>query len=253
MSTYDGAFDVRAPRYGATTDSLRSLKIAAIIMLHALVFFGLMHDKVQARVEHVIKAEIITLNLPVAIEPQRANPAKPTPAPKDASKTLEPTSSARTPPLPPVPLAELVPLSAPESAAPTSREIATITASAQSATPSVASNSSSLKENAPTAPPPPAPPPRIELPSSNADYLNNPAPPYPAQSKRLGEQGKLLLHVFVSATGTAEKVELRQSSGFERLDQIALETVKKWKFVPGKRNGNPEAMWVNVPLVFELG
>ncbi|TAG77772.1 MAG: energy transducer TonB [Burkholderiales bacterium] len=210
-----------------------------------------MHDKVQARIERVITAEIISLNLPVAVEPQRTNPVKPTPTPKDTSKAQEPPATARTPPLPPVPLAELVPVSAPESAAPTSRESATITTSAQSATSTVASQSTSSKENAPSAPPPA--PPRIELPSSNADYLNNPAPPYPAQSKRLGEQGKLLLHVFVSATGAAEKVEIRQSSGFERLDQIALETVKKWKFVPGKRNGNPEAMWVNVPLVFELG
>jgi periplasmic protein TonB len=48
------------------------------------------------------------------------------------------------------------------------------------------------------------------------------------------------------------QVELRQSSGFERLDNVAIETVKRWRFVPGKRDGVVEAMWVTVPIIFEL-
>ena len=111
-----------------------------------------------------------------------------------------------------------------------------------------------VSESAPTPPAPTAPPapPRLEQPSSNADYLNNPRPPYPALSKRLGEQGQVVLRVFIETNGTATQAEIHSSSGYERLDQTALQTVLKWRYVPGKRNGVAEAMWFNVPIHFVL-
>ena len=107
---------------------------------------------------------------------------------------------------------------------------------------------------APAAPAPSAAPatPRMELPSSNAAYLKNPSPAYPSISKRMGEQGKVLLRVLISAEGLPEQVEIKQSSGYERLDRQAHDTVLRWRFVPGKRNGTPEAMWYLVPINFVL-
>ena len=106
---------------------------------------------------------------------------------------------------------------------------------------------------APAAPAAAAPaPPSVQLPSSNADYLQNPKPPYPSLSKRLGEQGKVIVRVLIGTDGLARKAELRQSSGFERLDQTALNTVLKWRYVPGKRGGVAEEMWFNVPINFVL-
>ena len=105
---------------------------------------------------------------------------------------------------------------------------------------------------APPAPPAPAAPPRTELPSSDAAYLQNPRPAYPAVSRRLGEQGKVLVRVLIGIDGTAQQAELQQSSGYDRLDRAALETVRKWRYVPGKRAGVPEAMWFDVPLNFVL-
>jgi protein TonB len=107
---------------------------------------------------------------------------------------------------------------------------------------------------APVAAGPPSPPApaKVELPSSNADYLNNPSPPYPAISKRLNEQGKVIVRVLIGADGIPQKADVVQSSGFERLDQVALHTVMKWRFVPGKRGGVAEAMPVNIPLNFVL-
>jgi periplasmic protein TonB len=99
------------------------------------------------------------------------------------------------------------------------------------------------------APPAPA---RIDLPSTNADYLNNPRPPYPPLSKRLGEQGKVVVRVLIDADGLASQAEIRSSSGYDRLDQTALQTVLRWRYVPGKRNGIAEAMWFNVPIQFVL-
>jgi periplasmic protein TonB len=102
------------------------------------------------------------------------------------------------------------------------------------------------------APPAPAAAPRVELPTSDAAYLQNPKPPYPAISKRLGEQGKVLVRVFIGADGVPQQAEVRQSSGYERLDEAAKATAMKWRYVPGKRGGVPEAMWVNVPINFVL-
>ena len=97
-----------------------------------------------------------------------------------------------------------------------------------------------------------ASPPTVDLPSNDADYLHNPKPAYPALSKRLGEQGKVVVRVLIDTDGTAKNAEIRQSSGFERLDLAALATVQRWRYVPGKRGGVPEAMWFNVPINFVM-
>lgn len=113
-------------------------------------------------------------------------------------------------------------------------------------------------------PPPPAPPPPPEPiaakpapapvtpPQFNAGYLNNPAPVYPAVSRRLGEEGRVVLRVFVDERGLPAQVELRTSSGHERLDSVALETVRQWKFVPARRGDQAVSAWVLVPISFSL-
>lgn len=99
---------------------------------------------------------------------------------------------------------------------------------------------------------PPAPPAPIIPPQFNADYLNNPAPQYPALSKRLGEEGRVILRVYVDERGLPARVEMRTSSGHGRLDEIALETVKQWKFVPARRGDQAVSAWVLVPISFSL-
>ena len=94
--------------------------------------------------------------------------------------------------------------------------------------------------------------PSVQLPSSNADYLNNPAPVYPALSRRLGEQGKVVLRVLIGNNGTALQASIHQSSGFERLDQAALRAVMGWRYVPGQRAGVAQDMWFNVPVNYSL-
>ena len=94
--------------------------------------------------------------------------------------------------------------------------------------------------------------PAVVQPSSSAAYLNNPKPPYPALSRRLNEQGKVVVRVLINTDGKAEHTELLKTSGYSRLDDSALKTVTQWRFVPGTRNGVPHAMWFNVPIHFVL-
>ncbi len=94
--------------------------------------------------------------------------------------------------------------------------------------------------------------PSLVEPSADADYLKNPPPGYPRISRRNGEQGTVIVRVFITTQGLPEKTEVRTSSGFARLDQAALEAVQRWRFVPGRRSGTPEAMWFNIPVRFVL-
>lgn len=86
----------------------------------------------------------------------------------------------------------------------------------------------------------------------DAGYLQNPAPLYPPLSKRMGEQGKVLLRAHVLPSGTADGVEIKRSSGSPRLDNAALEAVRKWRFVPAKQGGQAIAAWVQIPINFSL-
>lgn len=95
-------------------------------------------------------------------------------------------------------------------------------------------------------------PPPVVPPSYNADYLHNPAPVYPSRARRLGEQGKVVLRVLVNSGGTADRVELRTSSGSELLDAAAREAVRRWRFVPARQGDQPVAAWVLIPITFAL-
>lgn len=99
---------------------------------------------------------------------------------------------------------------------------------------------------------PPAPPAPITQARFDADYLKNPKPVYPATSRRLGEEGKVVLRVHVDAEGRATEIELKGSSGFPRLDAAAREAVTQWRFLPARRGTEAIAAWVLVPIVFSL-
>lgn len=98
------------------------------------------------------------------------------------------------------------------------------------------------------------PPDEVSMPPEmlTAVYLRNPKPGYPNLSRRLREQGTVLLRVFVTMAGDPTKVELKSSSGFPRLDRAAHDAVQRWKFVPAKRGDQPVDAWVIVPIRFTL-
>lgn len=98
----------------------------------------------------------------------------------------------------------------------------------------------------------PQPPEMVIPPSFRTDYLENPAPAYPPISRRLGEEGKVFLRVLVDVHGLPIRVELKSSSGFARLDGVALEAVKQWRFVPARQGDGPLSAWVVVPILFSL-
>lgn len=84
------------------------------------------------------------------------------------------------------------------------------------------------------------------------NYLKNPPPAYPETSRRMGEQGVVLLSVVVDERGRVADVVVKQSSGFSRLDQAALDAVGDWRFHAARFGSVPIASRVEVPVRFSL-
>lgn len=83
-------------------------------------------------------------------------------------------------------------------------------------------------------------------------YRSNPRPDYPAEARRLRQEGRVLLEVEVSAAGLPTSVALKRGSGVPSLDAAALAAVRRWTFEPARTAGVPVAARVEVPVQFDL-
>lgn len=89
-------------------------------------------------------------------------------------------------------------------------------------------------------------------PTFRPDYLNNPHPSYPDESRTQHEQGRVMLRVHIGTDGRTTEVVLKQSSGFARLDASAMAAVRAWRFLPARQGETPVASWVVIPIDFKL-
>ena len=83
-------------------------------------------------------------------------------------------------------------------------------------------------------------------------YRSNPTPEYPAEARRLGQQGLVLIGVEVGADGHAHGLTLKRSSGYRLLDDAAMQAVRRWLFEPARTGGLPVASRADVPVKFSL-
>lgn len=215
----------------------RNLLIAgSVVVFHVALLWALQSGLLRRTVEMVVPAvllsEFVAPPAPQVEEPAPVAAPEPTPPKpvKQVQKAL-PTPKAVAEPTP-------QPLSAqpsPQAPAPSAMT------QAQPAAPSAANTMSA----APAAP-------ARELPTSDADYLQNPKPVYPAMSKRLNEQGRVIVRVLIGEDGRPQNPQVKVSSGFDRLDRAAIEHVMRCRFVPGKVGGVPQAMWHDAPVNYVL-
>lgn len=77
-------------------------------------------------------------------------------------------------------------------------------------------------------------------------------PAYPAHSLRLGEQGRVMLTVELDETGRVTGASVKNSSGFARLDQAALNAVKTWRCKPALQEGRAVPAVALQPFSFTL-
>jgi protein TonB len=219
-SVRSGARRARIVRFARGKAWLPPAVSAAVsLSLHAAALYAVLHG---AEPRPPAVSVPLTISLGTASEPMPATrrPAPPQPKPRPR----QPPPQAATPAALPAP--------APEPAAP---ELPAEAASTHT----------------PPAAEQPAPP-AVRAPRFDAAYLNNPVPAYPPLSRRLGEQGRVLLRVYVRPDGRAREVHVYASSGHTRLDRAAREAVEHWQFLPARRGDEPVGAWVLVPVFFTL-
>jgi len=223
-------------RYGSSGGLSRNAVIlGSVVVFHVAGLYLLQSGLLRQAVEIIVPASVLS----EFIEPPPPPPPEPEPEPEPP------------PPEPPKPQPKPKPRPAPVPMAvadPTPAPNAPVGMIEPPPPPPILAQ---VDPELPPAPPEP-PAPAIVLPSTNASHLNNPKPKYPPISRRLGEQGTVVLSVLIGADGLPKEVKIKTSSGFERLDRQALEAVKTWRFVPGTKDGVPTAMWFLQPIPFVL-
>ncbi len=81
--------------------------------------------------------------------------------------------------------------------------------------------------------------------------IDDPEPEYSDEARKMKHEGTVILSLIVDAEGRARNIHVARSLGMG-LDEKAIEAVKKWKFEPGKKDGQPVAVQVNVEVNFRL-
>jgi protein TonB len=87
---------------------------------------------------------------------------------------------------------------------------------------------------------------------STVEYVREPSPRYPPQSRRLREQGLVVLRVVIDERGEASSIEIETSSGHARLDDAARAAVLRAAFRPYVEDGEPRRALVLIPIEFAL-
>lgn len=208
-------------RYG----DRRRINLPAIVLtitLHVALVGGLLHLQFRAEDKKVVK--LISVNL---------TPEAPPPAPS----AEELPDTAMTPIVAPRPRIEVPRPTPPIAVTP---EIRPVTIAAPPA----------------PAPPPPvslAPPSVIKSDNLAAQMLSGRPPRYPIESRRKREQGTVLLSLTLGTDGSVAEISIARSSGFDRLDKAARDAVRRWRWAPVKRNGQPVMVRgvVEIPFVLQ--
>ncbi len=98
--------------------------------------------------------------------------------------------------------------------------------------------------------PPPAPAPAAPRVISDVAYVEAPQPRYPAESRRSGEEGLVVLRVLINELGRAARVDIERSSGHSRLDEAARLAVQRALFRPYVENGVARMAMATIPIEF---
>ena len=83
-------------------------------------------------------------------------------------------------------------------------------------------------------------------------YQPDADPYYPSFSKRVGEQGAVVVRLIINESGEVYEVDLLKASPFQRLDRAAIEIGKRYKFEPFLVNGAPVKISTNLLIKFNL-
>lgn len=204
-----------------------------VLAVHAVLFYFLWNQRLIPAPDRMVTlfAEMISAPPPAAPEPiAEPVPAKLQPAKKPEIKPKQERLVTKAPVSPKQDYVEPPPQSAPPQVSEPAREAAIA-----------------------AAPPTQMPMEPVKLSSELSVSCPKLSPPvYPAISRRMGEEGKLVLRVELDEKGRIDTAKVISSSGYERLDNAALDAVKNWQCNPSLRDGQPVRAIALQPFNFVL-
>lgn len=192
--------------------------LAAVVVFHAAVLYGLWSHRILVMPDEAVTLFVDTITLPPPAPKQAPKPAR-IEKPR-AIERLRPQQLVAEAPavLPAEPAAPPLP---PASEAP--------------------------------VPPPARPAGPVALGAELAvSCPERTAPVYPPLSRRIGEEGKVVLRVELDEQGLVGAAHVATSSGFARLDEAALAAVKTWRCNPARRDGQAVRAVALQPFRFVL-
>ncbi|HEX7853154.1 MAG TPA: energy transducer TonB [Sphingobium sp.] len=217
------AVAIPATRYGEGR-RLNSPAVILTVLLHVALIAALF--MVRNHFVHKREAKLTVLNLMPESPPPQATPEQPQP---QQPVIVAPRPIVQTP-APPVVVMQTTPEPPPPQPVALPAATAAVTG-------------------------PPAPPMAISVIDRGdlgGDLLAAKPPRYPMDSRLKKEQGTVVLAVTVGIDGGVAAISVRKSSGFARLDNAALDAVRKWRWKPIRENGQPVIVKGEVPIPFVL-
>lgn len=85
-----------------------------------------------------------------------------------------------------------------------------------------------------------------------ARYRTEPRVAYPAQAKREGMQGRVIVGVLIRKNGEIGDVRVVHGSGYALLDEAAVKAVRSATFYPARAQGKDIESWYQAPFHFKL-
>ncbi len=212
--------------------SLSPTAIGVTVAVHLVLAAGLF--QLGAQYIKQDKPRIIAMDLnPAAPPPAPAEPPPPSP-PQQVAAVVPPIVLPRPAPIEVAVEQDIEPLpvQVPVSAAPRPVE-------------------------APPAPNPPAaaaaaPPRLVDAGNLGTQMVSGRPPRYPVESRRKHEQGTVVLSITLGLDGRVANIAVSRSSGFARLDDAAMDAVRRWRWSPTLRDGQPVMVRGAVEIPFQL-
>lgn len=78
------------------------------------------------------------------------------------------------------------------------------------------------------------------------------SPEYPREALESGMEGRVVVQFKVLGNGELTQFFVERSSGYEELDNAAVEAIKRTRFEPARSGCKPVSSWARVPITFKL-
>ena len=98
----------------------------------------------------------------------------------------------------------------------------------------------------------------IKLPSVLVDpqidsrFASGFQPTYPADERRAGNQGRVVVRVLIGVDGRVKEVEKLLATSDSFFEVTRRRALEKWRFKPGTRDGVPVEAWRTMSVTFVL-